>query len=285
MDANQIILRILTAIIICSFSCGEQTEDAEDTVFVSPKCAAVIISGGTIGGAGLAYALTPTALCTAGFCPVGVSGSSFASWWQSTMPLVKGGSLFATLQSVAMGGVGTKVVVAGSVLGGRLSGKYLQDLCKYVDDPDSKMAPVFDATLAVVQGANLAADKAKAACSSSESCTAAADLAQAASTTLSSSVASMWIYVSDGLGQTTEAVSNWTETVYLERKVDALKQEIKAMKENTYTGRIMERVGNYSSFCWHLDWLSGGVVERILCLEDELQQKEARLLELKGHKE
>ena len=36
------------------------------------------------------------------------------------MPLVQSGSIFATLQSVAMGGVGTKVVISGSVLGGAL---------------------------------------------------------------------------------------------------------------------------------------------------------------------
>ena len=80
----------------------------EDHIFISPKCAAVIISGGALGGDGLAYAITP-ALCTARFCQAGVTPSSFASWWQSTMPLIKGGSLFATLQSIAMGGVGNNV--------------------------------------------------------------------------------------------------------------------------------------------------------------------------------
>lgn len=99
---------------------GPEEEAGEESVHISAKCAAVIVSGGALGGAGLVYALTPAALCTAGFCPVGVSQSSFASWWQSTMPLVQSGSIFATLQSVAMGGVGTKVVISGSVLGGAL---------------------------------------------------------------------------------------------------------------------------------------------------------------------
>ena len=46
------------------------TREEEDVeVDISPKCAAVLLSGGALAGAGMVYAVTPTALCTAGFCP------------------------------------------------------------------------------------------------------------------------------------------------------------------------------------------------------------------------
>ena len=160
------------------------------------------------------------------------------------MPLVQTGGLFAALQSVAMGGVGTKVVVTGSMLGGTLRMTYLDELCAYVDDPNSRMAPFFDATLDAVRGANLAADKAKAACSSSVSCTAAADLAQAASETISSWVPSIWNYITDRVGQTTDAISDKAEVwslgkevamikEQLEKKVARLEEQIKDLRENT----------------------------------------------------
>ena len=60
-----------------------------------------------------------------------------------------------------MGGAGTKVLLAGSVLGGTLSATYLNDLCKYVDDPNSTMAQVFDANLEAVRDANRAVEIAK----------------------------------------------------------------------------------------------------------------------------
>ncbi len=141
-------LLLLTVAFLCfcgvcngRYTYTTQKEEEEDAIHISPKCAAVLVTAGASGGGALAYTLSPAVLCKAGFCSAGVSSSSFASWWQSTMPLVQAGSIFATLQSIAMGGVGTKVVVAGSVLGGNLSMKYLQFLCDYVDDPDSKMAP------------------------------------------------------------------------------------------------------------------------------------------------
>mmetsp|Transcript_28972 Transcript_28972/g.47525 ORF Transcript_28972/g.47525 Transcript_28972/m.47525 type:complete len:288 (-) Transcript_28972:52-915(-) len=277
---------ILTIAILCGFCNGEiQAEDAGKSVGVSPKCAAALLSGGALGGAGFAYALIPAALCTAGFCPAGVSGASFASWWQSSMPLVQTGGLFATLQSVAMGGVGTKVVVTGSMLGGTLSMKYLDELCTYVDDPNSRMAPFFDASLEAVRGANLAADKAKAACSSSVSCTAAADLAQAASATISSSVSSIWNYISDSVGQTADAISNKTELWSLEKEVVMLKEQIKDLKENTYSGRVIEQTRHYHWSHGYLNWLSGGIVESIFTLEKKLDENEARLLELKQSNE
>lgn len=129
-------LFLLVVAILCGICSGRE----EQTIDISPKCAAVLVTAGAAGGGAVAYALAPAALCQAGFCSAGVTSSSFASWWQSTLPLVQSGSLFGTLQSIAMGGVSTKMVVTGSVLGGQLSTMYLQQLCGYVDNPDSKMA-------------------------------------------------------------------------------------------------------------------------------------------------
>ena len=286
-----------SVLVVFAFLCGlgvearfthrqttEEEEDGtfeEDHIFISPKCAAVIISGGALGGAGLAYAITP-ALCTAGFCQAGVTQSSFASWWQSTMPLIKGGSLFATLQSIAMGGVGTNVVVSGSVLGGTVGMPYVTQFCAYVDDPNSSMAPAFDATLAAVKNAKSVADKATAACLSSESCTAAADFAQATSETLSSSVSSIWSYIQDGVGQTTKAISNKVEVWALEEKAETLKKKIQHMKHDNYSGKIIEHVRHSNNWSRTVvNWLSGGVVESIFNLEKELMDTEARLIELK----
>ena len=155
------------------------------------------------------------------------------------------------------------------------------DLCTYVDDPNSKMALVFDSILVIVRGANQAVDGAKDLCSSSETCSAAADLAQAASDTLISSVSSVWSYVSGGVGQTVESISNKTEMWSLENKVDLLKEKIKDLKESTYTGLIIEKAKDYSWSHGLLNSLSGGTVEEIFTLEKQLEDYEARLSELK----
>mmetsp|Transcript_11810 Transcript_11810/g.22404 ORF Transcript_11810/g.22404 Transcript_11810/m.22404 type:complete len:262 (-) Transcript_11810:3071-3856(-) len=236
------------------------TREEEDVeVDISPKCAAVLLSGGALGGVGLAYAVTPAALCTAGFCPAGVSGASFASWWQSTMPLVVSGSLFTTFQSVAMGGMGTKAVVTASMIGGAWSARYLEDLCAYVDDPASNMAPVFDGTLVAVRGAYVAAEKAKTTCSSSESCTATMEFAQVASATVSSSISSMWNYISDGVSQTAEAYNNALIRMY-EEKIPEIEEEIKDLRKNIPTAEVLESIST---------------------LEEELDRSYARLSRLK----
>ena len=55
-------------------------ERAEISVKMSPTCANVLLSGGVLDGAGLAYVVAPATLCTAGLCAVGISGASSASW-------------------------------------------------------------------------------------------------------------------------------------------------------------------------------------------------------------
>lgn len=65
---------------------------------------------------------------------------------------------------------------------------YVPQLCTYVDDPDSSMAPVFDANLAAVKNTKLATDKVKTACSSSEKCSGYSPLSRAVVNWLSEGV-------------------------------------------------------------------------------------------------
>lgn len=193
-------------------------------------------------------------------------------------------------------------------------------LCAYVDDPDSSMAPVFDANLAAVKNAKLATDKVKNACSSSETCSAATE-------TLSSSASSMWSYISDSASQTIRAGKIWgLEAIVkgdkeriqrykdenrsrhdiekaeeelkndearlhrlkqdvalraLEVDVDNLKEKIETMKHGNYSGQFIEQVRHSPLSRAFVNWLSEGVVESIFDLEKELVDKEARVLQLK----
>jgi hypothetical protein len=87
-------------------------------------------------GAGLAYTLTPMALCPAGFCSTGITSSSFAASWQSTLTLVAKGSLFAKLQAIAMGGLKAKASLSGAAVGGVVGLNFMTDLCEVVDHTD-----------------------------------------------------------------------------------------------------------------------------------------------------
>ena len=258
---------------VCSICNGEI--GAEDAVIdLTPKCASVLLSCGVLGGAGLALSMTPTALCTAGFFPTG--GSSFAAGRRSTPPFVSAGGLFATLQSVAIGRSGTKLALAGSVLGGKLSATYLDALCVYIDDPDSTMASVFDATHLAVQGTLQAKNKVRNACSSSESCAATVDLVQSAT----SSVSSVWSYIAVNAGQALEVMSNKTETLLLEGKISSLERKRKELMDNTYSGQMIGMAKNRRWLQESLNWLSGGTVKNILELEKKIQVTEARLTDL-----
>lgn len=144
---HKLFLFLLALTILCGVCMG--TEEQQQTIEISPKCAAVLVTAGATGGGAIAVAL-----CQVGFClPIYLA---FVSWWQNTMSLVQSESLvytcdkiycvtrvsiFGTLKSIAMGGVSAKMIVTGSVLGGQLSMTYLQQLCGYVDNPDSEMAP------------------------------------------------------------------------------------------------------------------------------------------------
>jgi len=170
-------------------------DDKDENVDISALCAAnIIVAGGTLGGLA-AYVVTPAALCTAGFCPAGVTAGSFASWWQSTIPVVAKGSLFSQLTSLAMGGAGsTNFVLASSALGGATGALYAQSFCAFVDDTDpaSYMGKLFGGNLALVQASIQAKEAAQKQCASSETCTAVMDTAMEAGQAAKDGVSSMW---------------------------------------------------------------------------------------------
>ena len=200
---------------VCSVCSRSQEEEAkaDDTINVSSNCAAVLLASGTTLGAGVAYALTPAALCTAGFCAPGVAAGSFASWWQSTMPLVVKGSLFAKLQAIAAGGVtGMGSSVAGAAVGGAVAASYLRDFCAFVDetDPESAMGRAFSASVSVVLTAIATKEELVAQCSSSVTCTAVTETVSEAGATAVESVSSMWdSFVTSASKAASRAYGNW----------------------------------------------------------------------------
>ena len=102
---------------------------------ISPECAAVLLIGGASSGVVVALASSPL-LAAFGFTFVGIQAGSFASWWQSTLPLVSAGSLFAYyLQSIAMSGamVSGTLTTLGSLLGSAAAATKVKEFCKVVD--------------------------------------------------------------------------------------------------------------------------------------------------------
>ena len=98
---------------------GADMNGRSDTVRdqkVFADCAALVLAGGGILGATVANTMIGLLLRIVGFATTGVVKGSFAAWWQSTMPLVQAGSVFAKLMSIAVGagGAGT----AGTTIGG-----------------------------------------------------------------------------------------------------------------------------------------------------------------------
>ena len=130
-------------------------EKEENNVEVSPECAAVLLVGGAAAGGATAYALVAPLLALLGFTAAGVAGGSFASWWQSNLSMILAGSMFATLQSIAMAGAGPGVIALGSSLGAATQAAFVEDICARVDavDPDSATGLTIATTLATVQKA------------------------------------------------------------------------------------------------------------------------------------
>ncbi len=161
-------------------------EPERTEVEISPKCAAVLITSTTAVGVGVAYALTPAMLCGAGFCPVGVAKGSFAASWQSTMPLVAKGSVFAALQSAAMGGAGIKTTVAAAAVGGGTGALLLHQLCSFVDKAhtDSALGPLFENNLMLVQKVGQLQKDATEACAGSPTCSSAVEASSSAAENL-----------------------------------------------------------------------------------------------------
>ena len=114
-----------------------EKDERSTEVEVSPECALVLtLAGGGVGGA-LVWMVAGPFLSLVGFTATGVAQGSFAAWWQSTMPLISAGGLFASLQSIAMGGVATSVTIASS-LGGAATAFRLRDVCDKIDGLSSE---------------------------------------------------------------------------------------------------------------------------------------------------
>ena len=96
----------------------------------------MLLIGGGAAGATVAAAFVPTVLALFGFSGVGVTGGSYAASWQSSMGAagIGAGTLFASLQSIAMGGVGTSGIIGGVTVGGVMGLTFVHDICKQVDN-------------------------------------------------------------------------------------------------------------------------------------------------------
>ena len=131
---------------------GEPSTDDEQEVLISPECAVVLLTAGATAGTAASIVLVGPILSLFGFTSVGVAHGSFAAWWQSTLPVIKTGSLFASLQSVAMSGVGSTVLITSSV-GGAVAASKLSGFCAMIDeiDPDSQEGKIISS---LVVGAN-----------------------------------------------------------------------------------------------------------------------------------
>lgn len=131
---------------------GEPSTDDEQEVLISPECAVVLLTAGATAGTAASVVLAGPILSLFGFTSVGVAQGSFAAWWQSTLPLIKAGSLFASLQSVAMSGVGSTILITSSV-GGAVAASKLSGFCEMIDkiDPDSQEGKIISS---LVVGAN-----------------------------------------------------------------------------------------------------------------------------------
>lgn len=179
-------------------SAGEQQpkddddDDNEKGVNISRNCATVLLVTAGVS-AGAISVLTPVAACTAGFCQAGVAGGSFAAWWQSTMPLVAKGSLFAKLQALAMSGSGMQgISVTAGALGGTVAAGYVEEFCAMIDeaDPDSATARATAAAVTAYDTVGKTISDLKTECTNSESCTSAVNSVKDAATQTKEFVAS-----------------------------------------------------------------------------------------------
>lgn len=122
---------------------------------------------GSAAAVAVSNLLMPMWLCSAGFCATGVQAGSLAAWWQSTLPLIASGSLFATLQSIAMGGTVIVSTSSAAALGAALgtaggTSVALGDFCRMVDElePGTGTAVAVQANLELYRGLSSATNAA-----------------------------------------------------------------------------------------------------------------------------
>ena len=117
---------------------SETSVGNNDEVFVSPRCARVLLVGGGVMGTAATWTLSRTVLSIIGFTSTGVASGSFAAWWQSTMTKgIAAGSIFATLQSISMSGVGQTVLISSSI-GGAIAANKIKYVCEQIDKVDTE---------------------------------------------------------------------------------------------------------------------------------------------------
>jgi Interferon-induced 6-16 family len=143
----------LLASLLAILSGIRANEQKEDEVEVSRECAGVLLVGGSLAGGGTAFLATGSLLALLGFTSTGVAGGSFAAWWQSSMPMISSGSVFATLQSIAMAGAGSGTVALGGMAGALPAAKFMKQVCAKVDtvEPDSAAAAAVALAVATVE--------------------------------------------------------------------------------------------------------------------------------------
>lgn len=259
-------------------------EDDFGEFHVSPKCAATLLVSGTAVGVVGATVLTPAAFCTAGFCPTGIAAGSFASWWQSTMPLVVKNSLFAQLQSIAMSaGTAQTLTLTGAALGSTVAATYIQQFCTFVDEtkPETTMGQTFQVSLQAVQtgtaltqasweawqaGTRVASEQ----CASSSHCTAV----QQAAVEAGHSISSTW-------NRFTTSASQLANRAYINIEILVLKASIEMRKKEfgveifdysrTEAERMTAQTGLFDDK--QVNQIYEDTVQKVYALESQIQEK------------
>eukprot|EP00558_Chaetoceros_sp_UNC1202_P012149 CAMPEP_0197232522 /NCGR_PEP_ID=MMETSP1429-20130617/775_1 /TAXON_ID=49237 /ORGANISM="Chaetoceros sp., Strain UNC1202" /LENGTH=214 /DNA_ID=CAMNT_0042690565 /DNA_START=62 /DNA_END=706 /DNA_ORIENTATION=- len=132
----------------------ESSGEDDEVVYVSPDCAAVLLVTGGACGALFSVVFVNTLLSLLGFTSIGPQAGSFAAWWQSTFHFMGPGSIFASLQSIAMTGTGAKLTISGALVGGATSASMFQEVCTKVDsvDPNSAEGTMIGALRTSIEG-------------------------------------------------------------------------------------------------------------------------------------
>ena len=105
-------ISLLVFLAVLALSVASQKVEKEESFTISRCCAVYAVGAAVAGGAAFSASI-PYALGFPGFTAAGPAAGSAAAAWQTTMSgTVVGGGLFATLQSIAMAGVGGAATVS-----------------------------------------------------------------------------------------------------------------------------------------------------------------------------